>query len=222
MPKTIELEGTPFWVLSGDKNLTPRAIEAKTICIEKELFNLEVVKNLCPGDVVVDVGAFIGDTARHFLDKGCIVFAFEPMPDAFACLIHNCPEAMCVNAAAGDGRPVACFNNPINGNLGTRSVRLNPDGEISVRVDELPLDGLKFLKIDCEGFEPFVLDGAIESIKKYQPAILVEAYDTMLAQNGFARSDILKRLFKLGYSVHVAIGFEEDDRLDYLAIPSGH
>lgn len=43
--------------------------------------NITEIQSLKQGDVVVDAGAWIGDTTKTFLNKGCIVHAFEARED---------------------------------------------------------------------------------------------------------------------------------------------
>ena len=120
-----QVPGTDFIVLADeDCALTPWAIANGSIIGEKAIEGLPEVKALRPGDVVLDLGAYIGDTAQIFLNQGCEVHAFEVYPDAFLALQHNCPLAKCYNAAVGDGRPAHAGGvfGENNKNHGTRMV----------------------------------------------------------------------------------------------------
>ena len=43
------------------------------------------------------------------------------------------------------------------------------------------LEGLDFLKIDVEGYEENVFEGAMETIKEYKPIIVFETYYYILS-----------------------------------------
>ena len=43
-----------------------------------------------------------------------------------------------------------------------------------VRLDSLNLQNVDYIKIDCEGFEYRVLQGAIETIKRCRPVVVIE------------------------------------------------
>ena len=106
------------------------------------------------GRTMVDVGAYIGDSTKWFEDAGFKCHAFEPMPDAFACLEKNAhPSTVCHNYAVGNGQSYATTTET-EGNLGGRSLLLEGT-EKSYTLDSLFPDGIDVLKIDAEGFEPF-------------------------------------------------------------------
>lgn len=208
-------------VLTKDKNLTPEAQKYGTIELEHSLANLPEVLDLTMDDVVFDVGAFVGDTAMIFARHTEKVIGFEPQTDAWLCAVwntRNLPEVEIYNAAVGNGEKVQLLENPLAGNLGTRSLGLG-EGSKTLRLDDPCIArGMHptFLKIDVEGFEPNVIAGAMKMLMTSHPQILVEVYDPMLAQYGFTRKDVIDPLLALGYTYRCAIGREEDERCDLL------
>jgi FkbM family methyltransferase len=211
-----------FLCLKDDPNHTPKSVEAGTIMIENTILDLPEIKNLHEGQVVLDIGAFIGYVARGLSESGATVHSFEAFPDAAHCLKHNAPMANCYNEVVGNGERVIRVDKPFeeNGNFGTRYVKLDESGNPSLRIDDLDFPRVDLIKIDVEGFEPYVLLGAVETIAKYQPVIIVEAYNSLLAVHGFNRYEhLIRPLLSWGYSVQVAVGFEVDDRVDYVCHP---
>lgn len=145
------------------------------------------------GRTMVDVGAYIGDSTKWFEDAGFKCYAFEPMPDAFACLEKNAhPDTVCNNVAIGNGQTYATTTES-EGNLGGRSLVVNGGGEISLSIDFLFPDGIDVLKIDAEGFEPFILEGAKETLKK-KPILIIEINKEALGRFGFTADDVFKHL----------------------------
>ena len=69
-----------------------------------------------------------------------------------------------------------------------------------VTLDEFNFTEVDFLKIDCEGFEVFVLRGAIETLKRNKPVIIVEQKpETGMEKNyGIGTKDAVKFLQSLG------------------------
>ena len=47
-----------------------------------------------------------------------------------------------------------------------------------ITIDSLKLDRLDYIKIDVEGYEEHVINGGINTIKKYKPIIVLECYET--------------------------------------------
>lgn len=146
------------------------------------------------GDTVVEAGSNIGShTVPLSKLTGPLgqVLAFEPQRLTFQLLCANlalngCINVRALNAAAGEASgsiPVTTIDPLAEFNFG--GVRLNAGYEASIGVepvplmtiDELDLDSLDLLKADVEGGELAVLRGAHSSIRRFGPAIYVEAND---------------------------------------------
>ncbi len=144
------------------------------------------------GDYVLDVGAFIGTHSlafAHFVGKEGRVDSFEPRPELFAVLeanlkIHNsCQNVVLHQSAVGAERgllivPSLDLTKPLNfgAEILTAPVK-SPQSVVEVdviRIDDLPIVRLDFLKIDVEGAEAQVLIGAAGTIERFQPFIFAE------------------------------------------------
>lgn len=219
------LKGTPFVYLSDDANMARAAKELGTIVVEREIAALPEVKALGPDDLVLDVGAFIGDTALIFAANGAQVVGFEAQEDAYTAAVINTrahPNIKMRNQPVGNAAFVWPACDPTNGNLGTRTVR---EGMFADAVQAVPLDyflspkRVTFLKIDVEGYEPAVLQGANQLIQQDRPIILVEIYPAMLQRQGFTPEDVTGPLLGMGYQLREAIGNSSEPRWDILATP---
>ena len=132
--------------------------------------------------------------ADHFLR----VDAFEPHPETFDCLLRNTKERMGaiktfrMAISDRDRQVVTIRNDELKkraGNTGARHVMpiAEHDGHVldhlckagTVSVDGLSLQRpINFIKIDVEGYELRVLEGAAKTIKKYRPCIMMEVGKT--------------------------------------------
>lgn len=220
-----------YIALTKDKNLTPKARKNGDIVLEKQIGELDEVKELQTGCRVWDVGAFIGDTAILFADFGCFVHAFEAQTDAYFCLEYNSFKYNSVrnkgfikpyHCIVGDGRNCLVNENPLNGNLGTRSVSITEDGIKSLCLDDMQKENLlgkpALVKIDIEGSEPMAIIGMMDALKTHHPKVLVEIYHPMLERNGFKSDDVYKLLTNdAGYNKwRTAIGSDSDERFDLM------
>jgi hypothetical protein len=99
------------------------------------------------------------------------------------------------------------------GNLGARSLDLGGT-ETAVTLDSI-IDQVDFIKIDAEGFEPFVLDGC-KRILETSPLVAIEINHPGLSKYGFTEDDILKH-----FKNHIAIEtyFYANYQYDLLLIP---
>jgi len=169
---------------------------------EAELYALgQMVK---PGDVVLDVGANIGThtvfLARKVTDQGC-VFAFEPQRLVFQNLCANIALNALVNVIARQqavGRRAEVIRLPIfdprqSMNFGAVSVMGHADGEPVevIRIDDLHLGRCNLIKVDVEGMECDVLEGARETITTRRPVLFVENNTTERSQAIIALIDSL-------------------------------
>jgi FkbM family methyltransferase len=174
-----------------------------------------ITKILGPGNgrVMVDIGAYIGDSVKWFIDDGWKCHAFEPQKDAYECLVLNVgQECSTYNIPIGSNQQVETIKQT-TGNLGGRSLDLG--GELTA----VPLDSIiekaDFIKIDAEGFEPFILDGC-KNILETKPIVAIEINHVGLSKYGFTENDILKH-----FNNHIAIEvyFYADYQYDLLLIP---
>jgi FkbM family methyltransferase len=124
------------------------------------------------GRTVLDIGANIGVTARIFAKRAKHVHAFEPGPRALALLRLNAPANCTVHAIAiGETNGFA----HIAEHEACDESRISDTGlRVPMRtVDSLGLNP-DFIKIDVEGYEPQVLRGAVETLRR-GPIVMFEA-----------------------------------------------
>ncbi len=134
--------------------------------------------------LVVDVGANVGNHSLFWaVELGAQVLAFEPNSAARAILARNvarnCLESSItiMSEALGESRGSGRITVP-SGNLGAARVTDSPDGDIDViPLDSLGLSDVSVIKIDVEGAERAVLQGASETIRRCRPTIWVELLD---------------------------------------------
>lgn len=191
-PSMVDLPVTTFqaaeriWSVSGldAQDHIFQQITSRSQFYEDQL--LELLKRLvAPGGHVVDVGANIGNHTLWFAGamQGT-VRAFEPIPALCAVLAHNVAQnfldARVRVEPYGVGRTrgtaqIAAWDETNTGASSLQTSRAG--GSISiVALDDLtwerPVD---LLKIDVEGMELEVLDGALGIIRRDRPVIAVEA-----------------------------------------------
>jgi len=126
----------------------------------------------------IDIGANVGLWSRSLVTKFQRVIAFEPVPLFRDCLQKNVSgnNFVIMPMALGDQDTTAQMT-ITQGNTG--HTHIDPvslgSGNVEVyRLDDLELDAINYIKIDCEGYEYRILQGAEQTIKKYRPIIVVE------------------------------------------------
>lgn len=80
------------------------------------------------------------------------------------------------------------------------------------------------IKVDVEGAEAYVFEGAEETLKTYRPVVISEFSPHLLKQNGSSAESIISMFNKYNYSVHdphdTTIKIENSISGDMIAIPN--
>lgn len=150
------------------------------------------------GGVAIDGGANIGTLTRAMLDAGAIVYAFEPNREAVQCLGYNCPEAISFNVALGESEARASLTR--SSNAGASYIAQSDDGDVWVsRIDDFNLSPT-LLKLDIEGYETMAIRGALKTITRSRPAIVMEVNSPALKRCETSANELLTLVASLGYS----------------------
>ncbi|MGC8725305.1 MAG: FkbM family methyltransferase [Thermoplasmata archaeon] len=162
------------------------------------------------GDVVIDVGAYYGDSSIYWAKKyKCIVYAYEPLPDVYNIFLKNIKlnnledKIIAYNVALGKGDKVS-FDRETN--MMTKNI--NGDFIETKKLDDFSFPALNLLKIDTEGFELDVLQGAMSTINKFKPKIILEVHSKKL------KKDCINVLKSLGYNKIIYGRKEKNDKMD--------
>ncbi|WP_156297862.1 FkbM family methyltransferase [Mycobacterium paragordonae] len=177
--------------------------------------DVALVASLCdPERVSLDIGADVGEFAIAMLSSSRSVIAFEPRPAqarnlALMFTAVGAPvriEAVALSDEAGvtamrvvesdPGRSTIDHENVLDTAVG------GPVATIDVpvkRLDDLRLDNVGLVKIDVEGHELAVLRGAVNTLRRNRPTIVVEAEERHHAN---AVADITALLSGLGFRGH--------------------
>lgn len=153
--------------------------------------------------LMVDVGAHCGLWTMWMAREFDTILAFEPVHEHVDCLMHNCAGMNNVQIhqfALGeqDGRTAMYVNPESSGDAYPRpGVR---EGETIVR----RFDGLNvtarvdLVKVDCEGYELFVLKGMREMLERDHPTVVVEQKRNMAGKFGLEPGEAVRFLEAMG------------------------
>jgi FkbM family methyltransferase len=178
-----------------------------------------VERLLRPGMTVLDIGAHHGLytlLASKRVGRRGRVIAFEPSPRELRRLVKHVRLNRCRNVGV---EPCALGNAPVDADLflvdGFRdwgnSLRpptvAEPTSKVNVRVRrlddalaELAVERVDFIKLDAEGAELAVLQGASKLLQKApRPAILAEVEDVRTRPWGYAAREIMQQLARWNY-----------------------
>lgn len=184
---------TPQWTFEHlGKTITMNAFShndfiGRCFVIHNDFFEPDLIKIMGQfikqGDTVLDIGANIGNHSVYFSKIcGATVHAFEGYAPIFPILEKNIANTSTTlhKTLLGKEKGQASVTNFNSSNAGCTTFSPNNDGDFPI----CSLDSMKnkigkvhFMKIDVEGAELPVLQGAVETIQKYKPTIAIEIWE---------------------------------------------
>jgi len=206
-----EIEGESNWYwIKDDRCCFDGSIEHWNDHHAKKYFTH--IKNY---DTVVTAGTNCGMYARLYAKRFKHVFAFEPEPVAFTCMVNNNPfdHVIKMNCALGNAHGIVGLyrvsqEGPGDPNMNIGMNVLQPPSEQfqipMITIDSLNLMSCDLIALDVEGYEQHVLEGAQQTIKKFKPVIIAER---------FASPDQQRFMMNLGYK------YVDQSFLDSIYIP---
>jgi len=118
----------------------------------------------------IDVGANVGEWTRPLAEKFQQVICFEPNPNFRECFNKNITESNVTLWPYGLSDKEHTAQQDFNS-----TVLKEGEGDIECRtLDSFNLTDVDYIKIDVDGFEVPVLQGAQETIRKNNPVINIE------------------------------------------------
>lgn len=168
-------------------------------------------RQISPGDIVIEVGANVG--AHTLLLAKLVgstgrVYAFEPTEYAQDKLRAN----MDLNPELK--RRIVVRSELVTNHAGQTPVRRikssfpvkargAPDEVVraaAIALDNEMFENVNLLKIDVDGYDFKVLEGAARILTKFKPCVLIELCESALAAQGDSVRDIFGLLKSLGYA----------------------
>lgn len=182
-----------------------------------EPFETKLVKEFVKkNDTAIDVGANIGYytliLAKIVGEKGR-VYAFEPDPENFKLLEKNIKVNHYKNVTAVN-KAVGSENSKVNlylseENKGNHKIYNDSTKRSFVEVDLISLDSffkkqkIDFIKMDVEGSEAGVINGAKSLLLKNKPLLFTEFCPLFIEQFGYSPKKYLKDLSALGFDFYL-------------------
>ena len=175
-------------------------------------------------DIGANVGAFTLKLAKKCYEnkKEFNIYSFEPNKHIFKIFENNINLNKNVSnyidyfeKALGDSNSAVSFLLNKENSGGSKIINSNSElisQKNSLIVEQIKLDdfieinninNVDFIKIDVEGFEPFVLDGSTKTLEKFKPDLYIEISPTWFKELGRSSFDLLNSLESMGYVIFV-------------------
>ena len=167
----------------------------------------------------LDVGANVGFYTLLYSTYAAKTHAFEPNPEILEILRENVEtnennSIVISDSALSDRNGTVDFFTPINSaNMGVASLSeksVSEHRKITVKTQKLDdyyestksSKPVKFIKIDVEGFEYFVLQGGKRLLREHKPTLMLEVNVERYKNAGATYKKLHELLVDLGYSIY--------------------
>lgn len=133
----------------------------------------------CDGNIV-HAGAYFGDFLPALSPVCETLYAFEPCRESFECAeittwINRLDNVVLRNSALGSVNKTLKLETHAGTLGGNSRIRADGDEEVSaVTLDSLSLENISILQLDVEGFEEDALKGAMATITRDKPILVIE------------------------------------------------
>lgn len=159
------------------------------------------------GSRCIDVGANAGAYSYFMRRAGARVEAFEPIPELVLALKRHFKDSINIHQVAASnangvteiyapvvsGHPLYGYASCENSWPENEQVHLTVPTRT---IDSFEFDDVSFMKIDVEGYELAVLEGARETLERCKPSLIIEAEERHRTD---AVNSIAKFLGQFGY-----------------------
>ncbi|HXS72717.1 MAG TPA: FkbM family methyltransferase [Rhodanobacteraceae bacterium] len=209
--------------------------------LAQEVYEPQTIEFMCAhcadGDII-HAGTFFGDflpALSRAVARGSRILAFEPNMENYRCAritveINACANIMLGNAALGAGAeelqlrtvdsectPLGGASHIIDGGL-TDMDHTQPVRVVTIDSTVEPGRPVSIIQLDVEGYEKEALSGALETIRRCHPIIILEVWThSRLLDSSWFRENILSLGYRHTLRLHGNMVFEFAGRVDAAA-----
>lgn len=174
-------ESHGFWFPDYDDHF-PRLLEKslkKEGILRYQWKARDAAVSLCENKrICLDIGANVGLWSCDLVNSFDKVIAFEPVSEFIECFRKNVKKSNYFMYQIALGKEESFINmNVVHGNTGHTHVDKNSYGKGTIplkTLDSFNFDNIDFIKIDVEGLEEDILQGAEQTIKRNRPVLAIE------------------------------------------------
>lgn len=174
----------------------------------------------------IDIGAHTGMTSVAYSRIFDRVLSYEPIPELctqfeLTMARNDCDNVELSPVAVGDTFGLTKFRYRANNSFATHK---NKKGDIEtfvVRLDDMQHTEVDFIKIDVEGMESEVINGAWDTIIREQPLIQFEYKPKLAKKQNNNIENICELLEKADYTIvdKKKVNYKHSELSDMFAIP---
>ena len=170
----------------------------------------EYMEERRPIEYIADVGAHVGLWSRPMMRRANTkyIWAFEPNNSVRECYVLNMGgfDNYSIYPVALGHKNMKGFLNVETDNSGNTNVHPTRSGNTEIRtLDSFNFEHLDYIKVDVEGFEYNILQGAVDTLNRCRPFVHLEMKSKNMRNS---KDDFYRFMKNIGYSQVMKIGAE--------------
>lgn len=171
-------------------------------------------------DFAIDIGAWIGDTTVNMANKFKNVLAYEAIKSNYDCLLINLKYKNISNVISNH-TAISNIDGFVNISINaSNSAWVNTTTNIgekvkSIKLNDLIINKLDFIKIDVDSHEGYLLEGADLFLTLHRPVICIEIKESVQNRQNKNMPNPHKLLEKYNYKL-----VKKVSHIDFLYIPN--
>jgi len=158
----------------------------------------------------IDVGSHVGFWSKDFTNLFTHTFAFDPIPNVRECFVKNITNSNYTLYPYGLGKEekkIKVLYDPKETGNTHASDRGNLEIEVKT-IDGFNLPNIDYIKIDAEGYEIEVVEGAKELIERCKPFIHIEAKKKVMVKQNITMNAIEELFKRINYKQVLSVKSE--------------
>lgn len=173
------------------------------------LDSLNIITNLCNRKrTVIQAGGNCGIYPVYFSKYFKKVITFEPSTDNFYCLSNNAKQNNIFKYQSAIGNNTDPVRVEKVQNIGGYKV-IGTGSIPQLTIDSFNLVDVDLIQLDVEGHEGYAIQGALETIERCKPWIMLETKSKNASHSIWSKKELDKLMLSIGYEI-----YSEPTRLD--------
>lgn len=171
--------------------------------------SLNEIVSLCTDKrTVIQAGGNCGIYPVYFSKYFEKVITFEPSVDNFYCLSNNATKDNIYKYQSAVGNSTTPVKIEKVQNIG--GYKVIGEGYIpQLMIDSFNLQNVDLIQLDVEGHEGYAIQGALETIKRCKPLVMLETKSKNASHSIWSKKELDKLMSSIGYEI-----YSEPTRLD--------
>ena len=199
-----------WWLPDTDKHFEHYIKDGGYQTVHRNTILNHIILNKHILENCIDVGSHVGFWSKDFTELFEYTYAFDPIPQVRECYVKNITNSNYTLYPYGLGKEEKTIKVSYYPEE-TGNTHANEQGNLEINVktlDSFDLNFIDYIKIDAEGYEIEVVEGAKNLIEKCKPFIHIEAKKKVMIKQNITMNAIEELFKRINYKQVLSVKSE--------------